>query len=293
MQREEAEAAKREPLGLRLHRDPPSIAPHFLEEVRKYLEKEYGSQRIYQGGLRVYTTLDPAMQRGRGPRAARRAPHARPPRARLRAAGGEPPRERAAAGAAPPRRVGLAVRRRRRGAGGRDRLRPRDRGRADRRVPRAALPRRRGVDAADERLRRPAPGRRGALPDRLALRDRRPEGGDGPAGAGAEGRGGAPRPRRALGGGARDGRRVRLREEQVQPGDAGHAPGGVRLQAGRLRRRPRDARAGPRPPSWWTPRSASRTPGTRRCGRPRTTTGRTRGRSRCAARSSRAGTSPR
>jgi len=63
VQREEAEAAKREPLGLHLHRDPPSIAPHFLEEVRKYLEKEYGSQRIYQGGLRVYTTLDPAMQR--------------------------------------------------------------------------------------------------------------------------------------------------------------------------------------------------------------------------------------
>ena len=31
--------------------------------MRKYLEKEYGSQRIYQGGLRVYTTLDPAMQR--------------------------------------------------------------------------------------------------------------------------------------------------------------------------------------------------------------------------------------
>jgi penicillin-binding protein 1A len=31
--------------------------------VRKYLEKEYGSQRIYQGGLRVYTTLDPQMQR--------------------------------------------------------------------------------------------------------------------------------------------------------------------------------------------------------------------------------------
>jgi penicillin-binding protein 1A len=61
--REEAEAAKREPLGLRLRRDPPSTAPHFLEEVRKYLEREYGSQRIYQGGLRVHTTLDPAMQR--------------------------------------------------------------------------------------------------------------------------------------------------------------------------------------------------------------------------------------
>ena len=60
---EEAEAAKRKPLGLRPRREPPSIAPHFLEEVRKYLEKEYGSQRIYQGGLRVYTTLDPAAQR--------------------------------------------------------------------------------------------------------------------------------------------------------------------------------------------------------------------------------------
>ena len=60
---EEAAAAKQLPLGLHVRREPPSIAPHFLEEVRKYLEKEYGSQRIYQGGLRVYTTLDPMMQR--------------------------------------------------------------------------------------------------------------------------------------------------------------------------------------------------------------------------------------
>lgn len=61
--REEADAAKRRPIALRLRRDPPSIAPHFVEEVRKHLEREYGSQRIYQGGLRVYTTLDPAAQR--------------------------------------------------------------------------------------------------------------------------------------------------------------------------------------------------------------------------------------
>jgi penicillin-binding protein 1A len=60
---EEAAAAQRAPLGLHLRKEPPSIAPHFLEEVRKYLEREYGSQRIYQGGLRVYTTLDPQMQR--------------------------------------------------------------------------------------------------------------------------------------------------------------------------------------------------------------------------------------
>jgi penicillin-binding protein 1A len=60
---EEAAMASAEPVHLRIRRDPPSIAPHFLEEVRKYLEREYGSQRIYQGGLRVHTTLDPALQR--------------------------------------------------------------------------------------------------------------------------------------------------------------------------------------------------------------------------------------
>jgi penicillin-binding protein 1A len=59
---EEAKSAQAEPLRLSLKREPPSIAPYFLEEVRKYLEKEYGSQRIYQGGLRVYTTLDSATQ---------------------------------------------------------------------------------------------------------------------------------------------------------------------------------------------------------------------------------------
>ncbi|HET7290989.1 MAG TPA: PBP1A family penicillin-binding protein [Vicinamibacteria bacterium] len=59
----EADAAAETPLGLHVKKDPPTIAPHFLEEVRKYLEREYGSQRIYQGGLKVYTTLDPALQR--------------------------------------------------------------------------------------------------------------------------------------------------------------------------------------------------------------------------------------
>ncbi|HET8646508.1 MAG TPA: transglycosylase domain-containing protein, partial [Vicinamibacteria bacterium] len=60
---EEASRAKLQPLQLKLGKEPPSLAPYFLEEVRKYLEREYGSQRIYQGGLRVHTTLDPQMQR--------------------------------------------------------------------------------------------------------------------------------------------------------------------------------------------------------------------------------------
>src|SRR6266581_408936 len=60
---EESAAARQLPLGLHVRREPPPIGPHYLEEVRKCHEKEYGSQRIYQGGLRVYTTLDPVMQR--------------------------------------------------------------------------------------------------------------------------------------------------------------------------------------------------------------------------------------
>src|SRR5262245_9029576 len=58
---QEAEKARLQPLRLQVRRDAPSLAPHFVEEVRKYLEREYGSQRIYQGGLRVYTTLDPRL----------------------------------------------------------------------------------------------------------------------------------------------------------------------------------------------------------------------------------------
>jgi penicillin-binding protein 1A len=60
---DEARTAQDAPLGLDVHRERPSSAPYFVEEVRKYLERNYGSQRIYQGGLRVYTTLDPTMQR--------------------------------------------------------------------------------------------------------------------------------------------------------------------------------------------------------------------------------------
>jgi len=58
----EYERAAQQPLGLHVSKARRSIAPYFVEEVRKYLEREYGSQRIYQGGLRVDTTLDPVLQ---------------------------------------------------------------------------------------------------------------------------------------------------------------------------------------------------------------------------------------
>ncbi len=40
------------------------MAPHFVLEVRRFLETRFGKEKVYgKGGLRVYTTLDPAMQR--------------------------------------------------------------------------------------------------------------------------------------------------------------------------------------------------------------------------------------
>jgi len=39
------------------------FAAYFLEEVRQYLEERYGSDRIYRDGLKVYTGLDPVLQR--------------------------------------------------------------------------------------------------------------------------------------------------------------------------------------------------------------------------------------
>jgi len=59
----EATAAKEEPIRLNLQTDPNSLAPYYVEEIRRYLEKKYGSDQVHQGGLRVYTALDMDMQK--------------------------------------------------------------------------------------------------------------------------------------------------------------------------------------------------------------------------------------
>lgn len=38
-------------------------APYFVAQVQEYLSKKYGERTVYQGGLKVYTTLDLDMQR--------------------------------------------------------------------------------------------------------------------------------------------------------------------------------------------------------------------------------------
>ncbi len=61
---EEAETASQRPVRLAPRvRRANSIAPYFIEEVRQYLEAEYGAQRLYEDGLVVHTTLDVRLQR--------------------------------------------------------------------------------------------------------------------------------------------------------------------------------------------------------------------------------------
>ena len=60
---QQADHARDEPLDLNLAHDPNSLAPYFVEEIRRYLESNYGTDRVHEGGLRVYTSLDMDLQR--------------------------------------------------------------------------------------------------------------------------------------------------------------------------------------------------------------------------------------
>src|SRR6185437_2833763 len=57
------EAAAAMPLGLHIQAAPNSEAPYFVEEVRRQLEREFGSEEVHGAGLRIYTTLDIDLQR--------------------------------------------------------------------------------------------------------------------------------------------------------------------------------------------------------------------------------------
>ncbi len=59
---QQANAAKDSPLGLHLLAPPNSVAPYFVEEVRRQLERQYGAEQVHGAGLRVYTTLDLDLQ---------------------------------------------------------------------------------------------------------------------------------------------------------------------------------------------------------------------------------------
>ncbi len=60
---EQARQASEMPLGLRIQAPRNDLAPYFVEEIRKHLERAYGAEAVHERGLRVYTTINAAIQR--------------------------------------------------------------------------------------------------------------------------------------------------------------------------------------------------------------------------------------
>jgi penicillin-binding protein 1A len=59
----QAADARSAPVVLHLQHDPNSLAPYFVEEIRRYLESKYGADQVHEGGLKVYTALDVDLQK--------------------------------------------------------------------------------------------------------------------------------------------------------------------------------------------------------------------------------------
>src|SRR6202007_2331607 len=59
----QADVARSAPIALHLAHDPNSLAPYFVEEIRRYLEGKYGTDQVHEGGLKVYTSLDVDLQK--------------------------------------------------------------------------------------------------------------------------------------------------------------------------------------------------------------------------------------
>jgi penicillin-binding protein 1A len=59
----QAAEARSSAVILHLQNDPNSLAPYFVEEIRRYLETKYGADQVHEGGLKVYTTLDVDLQK--------------------------------------------------------------------------------------------------------------------------------------------------------------------------------------------------------------------------------------
>src|SRR3984893_575497 len=59
----EETAARKSPLGVHIQYPRNDLAPYFFEDIRKYLESTYGTEAVHERGLRIYTTLNIAMQR--------------------------------------------------------------------------------------------------------------------------------------------------------------------------------------------------------------------------------------
>src|SRR5262249_55744216 len=59
----QGEEAKTHPIQLAPKKRPDELAPYFVEELRRYLEKKYGTSAVHEAGLKVYSTLNVQMQK--------------------------------------------------------------------------------------------------------------------------------------------------------------------------------------------------------------------------------------
>jgi penicillin-binding protein 1A len=58
----QADEARTAPLGLNITQSEGSVAPWFQEEVRRELDKQFGTEEVHEAGLRIDTTLDLNLQ---------------------------------------------------------------------------------------------------------------------------------------------------------------------------------------------------------------------------------------
>src|SRR5262245_27478670 len=59
----QGEEAKLHPIQLAPKTRQDELAPYFVEELRRYLEKKYGTSAVHEGGLKVYSTLNVEAQK--------------------------------------------------------------------------------------------------------------------------------------------------------------------------------------------------------------------------------------
>jgi penicillin-binding protein 1A len=59
----QGEEAKSHPIIIAQKQRPDELAPYFVEELRRYLEKKYGTSAVHEGGLKVYSTLNVEAQK--------------------------------------------------------------------------------------------------------------------------------------------------------------------------------------------------------------------------------------
>lgn len=59
----DAARAREAPLRLASHADTADLAPYFVEEVRRRIQTAYGDDALYQRGLEIRCSLDPALQK--------------------------------------------------------------------------------------------------------------------------------------------------------------------------------------------------------------------------------------